>query len=301
MKYFLLGAITASAITYSIATVVPAVAQTTTPQPSLAPNPQIEIAYVKPANPALTSIYAALQQRKVLETLQLFLAPLKLPPDRKLVVKFDQCGGTTGIPYKQRGPVTICYEYVAQIQQLAPKTAVTLVQGSVTPETAIVGPVVQAVLQQVAIGVFDSLSLPVWGRVDDAADRLSAFVMLQFGPDIAWNTIVGTAWFMSGNATAAPDLSSVAGAVAQRYYTTLCIAYGGEVRGAKVTAAGADFRNFVQSAQNSAAGDLPQSRAQSCPDEYDTIKQAFDSLILPYVDRMLLQKVQATKWVSFGG
>ena len=55
-------------------------------------NPQIEIAYVAPRNPALAPIQDRLQKRLVLEQLKQFLAPLKLP--RKLTVQFDQCGGT---------------------------------------------------------------------------------------------------------------------------------------------------------------------------------------------------------------
>ena len=71
-------------IVWAVSGVAPACAQTPIP-----PNPQIEIAYVKPANPALASIYEQMQSHKVLETLQVFLAPLKLPNGAKLAVKFD--------------------------------------------------------------------------------------------------------------------------------------------------------------------------------------------------------------------
>lgn len=301
MKYFFSWAAAASAIAWSVTTVAPASAQTTAPagaQTPLAPNPQIDIAnpgYVKPANPALTSIYQQMQSNKVLEALQLFLAPLKLPAGPKLVVKFDQCGGASSVPYKHGGPVTICYEYVQKIEQMAPQSTVALVQGSVTSEAAIVGPVVQAALHEVAIAVFDVLDIPVWGRTDDAADRLSAFIMVQFGPNVAWNTIVGTAWFLSGNANvSAPDFSDIRGVVAQRYYTTLCIAYGAKVRGQNVSASGVDFSKFIETPQNMAAGNLPASRAPSCPYEYDTIKQAFVSLFLQpkLVDQALADQVK---------
>ncbi len=292
MKYVLSWATAAaSSVVWAVAAAAPAWAQTPIP-----PNPQIEVAYVKPANPALTAIYERLQSHKVLETLQVFLAPLKLPPGAKLAVKFDQCDGATSIPYKHKGPVTICYEYVAQIEQMVPRSTVTLVQGSVTPDAAVIGPVTQAVLHEMALGVFDVMNLPVWGRTDDAADRLSAFIMIQFGPNVAWNTIVGTAWFLSGNATTPADFSDIRGVVAQRYYTTLCIAYGGEARGVTLTkgltgATGSGLGNFVG---GTASGNLPQSRAQSCPYEYDTIRQAFIELfVVPtHVDQSLLQQVQ---------
>jgi hypothetical protein len=120
--------------------------------------------------------------------------------------------------------------------------------------------------------------------------------MVQFGPNVAWNTIVGTAWFLSGNVTTAADFSDIRGVVAQRYYTTLCIAYGGEARGVTLTkgtagVTGSGLGNFVG---GTAAGNLPQSRAQSCPDEYDTIKQAFIALFVGpnHVDQSLLAEVQ---------
>src|ERR1700730_17270318 len=105
------AAAAASPIVWAVTAVAPACAQAPIP-----PNPQIEIAYVKPANPALAPIYEQMRSHKVLETLQVFLAPLKLPTGAKLAVKFDQCGGATSIAYQHAGPVTICYAYVSQIE-----------------------------------------------------------------------------------------------------------------------------------------------------------------------------------------
>jgi hypothetical protein len=282
---FLSSGAAVSAIVWLLAGPVPAAAQT------LAPNPQIDIAYVAPSNPALVPFYQQLQSRKVLEALQLFLAPLKLPAGPKLTVKFDQCGGPVAALYLHGGPVTICYEYVAQVAQMVPRSSILLVQGTMTSDAALSGPVVGAVLHAVAVAVFDIFGVPVWGTIDDAADRLSAFLTLQFGADVAWNTIVGTAWYLSGNASGTPDYSAVSGTVAQRYYTTLCIAVGAQARGATTS----PFNNFKSSgSSNAAAGDLPASRAQSCPVEYDTIKQAFDTLFVQgnLVDPAVMAQVQ---------
>lgn len=280
-------------------------------QGPLLPNPQIDITnpgYVQPTNPDLIPIYTRLKNRKVLETLALFLAPLKLPPGSKLVVKFDQCG--QHLPaYTHGGPVTLCYEYVQKIEQMQPQAAVQLWEGAgyggaqfvLTPGVLVVGPVVQAALQQVAIALFDIYGLPVWGRVDDAAERLSAFMMLQFGPAVAWDTVNGTAWFLSGDAdNSKSDFTNVRGTVTQRYYTTLCIAIGGESRGAfgkLYSAAALDQMDvFGSLVGNSEAGQLPPSSAKSCPQQYDGIKQAFDALFAPHVDTALLQQVLGTNW-----
>ena len=290
MKHFV--ACVTGAATLSFAAGAPALAQTT----PLLPNPQIEIQYVPPQNPVFFQIYERLRRRQVLETLQLFLAPVKLPVDHKLLVKFDQCKGETSLPYEHGGPVTICYDYVAQIEQGAPREPVILVQGNVTPEAALMGPVVQAALHQVALALFDTFELPVWGRRDDAADRLTAFVMVQFGPAVAWNTIMGTAWFLANNAELTPsDYADVRGLVAQRFYTTVCIAYGAQRSKEPVAdpKSGIDFSNWVG---NRAAGTLPVSRAQSCAYEYQLIKQAFATLFVKaqpqLVDQALLEQLQ---------
>ena len=46
-------------------------------------------------------IHDRMRQLEVLETLQEFLSPLKLPS--KITVKMDQCGGALTVPYKPDG------------------------------------------------------------------------------------------------------------------------------------------------------------------------------------------------------
>src|SRR5687768_13820156 len=53
-------------------------------------NSQVEIAYREPKDAQFAPIRERLMRRQVLEQLQLFLSPLKLP--RKLMVQLDQCG-----------------------------------------------------------------------------------------------------------------------------------------------------------------------------------------------------------------
>ena len=149
----------------------PALAQ----PPSALQSSQIEIAYVPPSNRNFQPIYDRVKNRKVLEDLQQFLAPLRLP--RKLTVKIEQCGAPSR-PYQPQGPVTICYELIDQIEKVAAKGDPKLRQ------TMIAGAFIQVVVYEVAHAMFDILQIPVWGRAGDAADRLAALVMLQFGEDL---------------------------------------------------------------------------------------------------------------------
>jgi hypothetical protein len=121
--------------------------------------------------------------------------------------------------------------------------------------------------------------------------------MVQFGPTVAWNTIVGTAWFLAANAElTAPDYADVRGLVAQRFYTTVCIAVGAQVGEERKTDSSIDFTRWVTSRNNPAAGTLPLSRAQTCVSEYQLIKHAFATLFLTgqpqLVDQGMLEQLR---------
>jgi len=93
---------------------------------------------------------------------------------------------------------------------------------------------VQHVLHETSLAVFDNLEVPVWGRLHDAADYSAAFLLFQFGPDIARKTIFGTAYFLNqwdatireGQITDVNYLGDIRPTVRQRYYNLLCIAVG---------------------------------------------------------------------------
>ncbi len=239
------------------------------------PNPQIDVVYVEPKNPAFQPLYGKLKARQVLEALQSFLAPLRL--SRKLLVKIDQCGASR-VHYRPGGPATICYEYIANLEEAAPDVKLQLGGQVFTRDDALVGSFVHVALHEVARAAFDILAIPVWGREEHAADRVSGFLMFQFGEKVAYRTLVGTSWFLSQSAvlrTVPPpgDFSytrGLDGETLQRFYNAVCIALGGDE---------AKFAFLKKS--------LPEGRANNCRWEF-----------LPHVDRDLLKKVQATDWLQ---
>jgi hypothetical protein len=240
---------------------------------------QIEIAYVAPRNAELRPYYDELRRRRVLEELRRFLSPLLLP--RKLVVKTDECGRET-VRYQPGMPIVACYEYVARIVKLAPATATP---SGVSRENAIVGAFVQLMLHEVSYAVFDLLEVPVWGRADDAADRLAAFIMLQLGKDVAVRTITGAVWFFeaSNRTWTGSDFASTAAPESQRLYNYLCIAYGSDR---------ATFEPIVRDTL------LKTSRARRCIGEYQQLDASFEQAILPHLDPGRLAKVRATRWLA---
>jgi hypothetical protein len=247
-------------------------------------NAQIDIAYVQPRNASLLPVQNRLKKREVLEQLKQFLAPLKLPD--KLIVQFDQCDAPVR-PYKPHEPATICYELIDQIERVAAKAQANM------RETVLVGTVVQAVLHEVAHGVFDLLKVPIWGRANDAADMLAAFIVLQFGEDVARQTIIGTAlfWELSGKAWSGSAFAAQGSPEAQRYYNYLCIAYGGAAKSFEFLVKAEEGKNPI----------LPEARAKRCEREYHQFRKAFDLRIMPYVDPDLLVAIRSRPWLIAGG
>ena len=119
----------------------------------------------------------------------------------------------------------------------------------------IVGGFIDAIFHELGHALFDILNIPVFGREEDAADQFSAFLMLQFGKDVARVTIRGAAftYLTSKNPRTRTEFADEHGAPAQRFFNYICLAYGGEPDA---------FREYVD------RGVLPKARAEQCPREY---------------------------------
>ena len=249
------------------------------------PNPQIEIEYVAPKDPRFQLRHDRMKQLRALELLQEFLAPLKLP--RKLIVKMDECGGALIMPYKSQGTVTICYEYIAEIEATAPVEGVVLFGPGrkLTSQQTVAGAVVHLMLHQTAYAVFDILEIPIWGRLSDAVDNVAGFIMLEFGEEVAWTTLLGSAWFMAQRGLLGAGFFSDTArpSEAQRFYNFLCLAYGAKP---------ASYTFLVNSFN------LPEARARFCKQDYLKLRGAFrKTFVAEHVDRELLAAVQKRKWL----
>jgi len=239
--------------------------------------PRIKISYEEPTNAQLRPIYERLKQRAVLEELQAFLAPLRLP--RELTVSTAQCGATS-VRFRPQGAAIVCYEMVQAIEELAAKHA----KDAKLRQAVITGAFIETVLHETARAMFEILEVPIWGREQDAADRLAALIMVQFGEDVARVTIEGTAdlFIWSDKKWTGSDFSEPASPQAQRFFNYVCIAYA---------AAPLQFGELVKK------GILPKGRAQRCEGEYEQIRKAFNLRIMPYVDPEALVRLRATSWL----
>ena len=246
---------------------------------------QISIRYVPPENPSHQQIYTQLKQRGVLERLQVFLSPFRLP--RTLRISVTGCDGEADAWYED-DDITICYEYIDDLLANMPEE--TTLSG-VTPFDTVTGPLFEVSLHEFAHALFDMLELPVLGREEDAADQVAAYILLQLGKHEARRMISGTVRaytieeIRAGGQRSKEDYASEHGTPAQRAYNDMCIAYGAD---AKL------FADFVSK------GYLPKERAEFCEDEYFQIKDAFEILLYPHLDLDLAKKNLDAAWVCVG-
>lgn len=238
--------------------------------------------YVPPKNPAHQFVHDRLKGRRVLERLSEYLAPIRLP--RELLIKLDGCDGEVNAFYED-GVVTVCYEYIDYIHANAPRKAVPR---GLTTHDAVIGPTVDVFLHEVGHAVFDLLQIPVFGREEDAADMFAAYVQLQFMPSEARILILGNAFLGRTESQAMrknfkmKDYANEHGLPAQRFFNTLCLAYGADP---------------VLFADAVTTWGLPSARAEQCADEYKQAARAFEKLIHPHVDAALLATVKGKEWL----
>jgi hypothetical protein len=262
-------------------TALPAAAQ---PKPqsqtsALAPNPNIVIDYIDPRTAASQATLQRLRKRQVLEEMNQFLSPLRLP--RVLRIRTKTCGQANAYYVPAEWAINICYEYYEYLEGLATRATTTL---GFTRGEVIVGGFIDALLHELGHAVFDLYQIPVFGREEDGADQLAALLMLQFGKEVARTTIKGSAftYLNSANPRTRTQFADEHGTAGQRFFNYVCMGYGADP---------ATFKDFVDRKL------LPPERAVHCPREYQQVAKAFLKTLMPHIDQNLMKQVQSRQWL----
>jgi hypothetical protein len=275
MKTHALAAILALAV---VGWSAPAVAA----QPALHTD-RFRVVYEAPKNGAHQELYENLKSRRVLEKFREFLSFIRLP--RILTLKLAGCDGDDNAWYEPEDlTVTVCYEYLEEVQSIAPKEATP---AGVTPESAVLGPLMEVFLHEIGHALFDQLRIPLLGHEEDAADQFAAFVLLHLNQQTVRDAMGGVAWMYGQEAKDAKigqnSLANVHGLAGQRFYNTLCMAYGAEPE---------IFKDLIERKL------LPETRAEGCEDEYRQVAYAVKTLMGQYIDVSARDKVLAKNWVG---
>jgi len=248
--------------------------------PRAAPN-RIAIDYVEPNSTDDRPVYELLKQHQVLEKIRDLLAPLRLP--HRLLLQTRDCDGEANA-WSNEESVTVCYAYVDEIWKNAPKEATA---AGIAPIDALIGPVVDVFLHEIAHAVFGALQIPLLGREEDAADEFSTYIMLRLDKEEARRLILGSAYQYKADLSAPTvtmrqeKFADEHGTPAQRFFNSLCIAYGADPK---------LFSDVVE------RGFLPEDRAIGCQREYVQLAHAFETLIRPHIDRNLARKLHK-RWL----
>jgi hypothetical protein len=248
-------------------------------------NPDVKIEYgpVKEEGAKTDGVRRRLQDGRVLERLAEFLWPLQLR--RELTITAQECGRD-----RQRYEIgsqraVLCYEVVDKLERAALRA---WPKDEKRQRIVVVGAFVQAALHEVAHAIFDQLQIPVWGRMDDAADRLAALIMVMFDEEAARTTITGTAdalaFGSNGEAWTGSGFASLGSPELQRRFNFFCIAHASDPH---------TFAFLV----NPKRPLIPASRQRFCRMEYEEIRRAFNLRIMPHIDPDRLVQIRTRRWL----
>jgi putative metallopeptidase DUF4344 len=195
---------------------------------------------------------------------------INLPVD--IQISFEDCHDSEVYYDEQSHHVTICHEWLDQMQHLVSRRN----NDKTSIRESVESLVVAVFLHESAHALIDILHVPVTGREEDAADQFSTLVLLG-QPDGARKVmqVAHTYKVLSQDSLREPpaywDEHSLD---AQRYYDTLCMVYG---------------RDAKQNAKLMNNDRLPEERAEICEKDYQRIETAWKTLLKPYAKDSLWQ------------
>jgi hypothetical protein len=252
---------------------------------------QVIIDYVAPTNTLDKPLFDRLRAQRVLEKLQAFFSPLRLP--RPLKLRLKGCDGEADA-YYENGTVTVCVEAVYDMVRSAQNRSKPK---NLDQKIIVLGGFFHVFLHEVSHAVFDYFKTPIFGREEDAADQLAAYVILNLEPQDSLKLVRAAIYLFADEAgirsarqmnrtTVRMKINEMSGfhsTPAQRLYNILCMAYGSN-------------RRLYAVAVNSGA--LPRERAAGCQAEYEQTQNAYRKLIMPHIDLEVGRQVKVHRWLS---
>jgi len=187
---------------------------------------------------------------------------LRLPRDIKVVLA--PCGEVNAFYSPDDVTITLCDEYVDYYGELFSEFS------AAEAKDAILGSIVSTFLHEAGHALIDQLGLPAVGREEDAVDQLSTVILVASGDEGNAMALEGAYAFIAeaeadGEDTPYWDEHSLN---EQRFYNSVCLIYGSDPEG---------WDDLVGD------DDLPEERAEQCPDEYAQIAKSWNQLLRPFL------------------
>ncbi|WP_062982462.1 DUF4344 domain-containing metallopeptidase [Nocardia anaemiae] len=222
------------------------------------------------------------QDNKVLEELSDALGSIyKLPKDIPVIGK--ECGDFNAFWDRDSQSIILCYEMFSTAKTYAQMQATEPTESLGTTDVFNLyfdGVTRMVTFHESAHMAINLYSLPATGREEDSADQLGALLELTTPGPIGIGSVAAAAdfWFDISADPASLKASAFANEHSLdqvRAYNLLCWDYGAvpNTLGVLVAKPGAPDKK----------GELPYQRADGCPDEYNRMKAAWETLLKPYI------------------
>jgi hypothetical protein len=233
---------------------------------------KLKLAYDGPDSPTRKMIREAGIFEKVNGELD---AALLLPRD--IPVTFKNCDEENAFYSPDDVTITMCNEIVDYYGKIFAEYA----DGD--RQAAIIGALVSVYLHELGHAVINQFALPAVGREEDAADQLSAVILVASGDEGEKMALDGAESWVAEGETEGGDETPYWDAHSlneQRFYNIMCLIYGANPD---------KYESLVSDKQ------LPEERADGCADEYQQISSSWNKLLKPYMSVPAIRMTLSTK------
>lgn len=246
------------------------------PDTAPAKKQSVRLIYEESKKPEHAAAAEWMKQEHILEDAAEMLSIIRLP--KLLTLRAESCGESNAWYDSDTHVLTFCYELVREFIMMGARGG----QFELTPEQAVVGPLLFIVLHETAHAVFHILAIPVLGQEEDAADQLAVLAATRFGGDFAERMLRAAAFMYDHDSKVRKpgeeDFADVHGLDRQRFYNVLCLAWGADPK----------LYDFAKD-----LGKLPQERAEGCSAEYEQVRYAVRVLLRNHVDEKEIERARA--------
>lgn len=192
-------------------------------------------------------------------------AALTLPRD--VTLRTAECGRVNAFYTPKEPSVTVCFELMDHFYKVFRSSG----ESSDVAYTQMFDAVRFVFLHEVGHALIDLYALPITGNEEDAADRCSAFINIEYlGKDGVDAVLAAAKAFEIDSKRSGQgrlDLADEHLLQEQRYYNSLCMLYGSDT---------AKYQYLVTDKI------LPAERAGRCQSEYSRSKNSWTSLLEPF-------------------
>ncbi|MEZ5423658.1 MAG: DUF4344 domain-containing metallopeptidase [Pyrinomonadaceae bacterium] len=190
-----------------------------------------------------------------------------LAPPRDVILRTAECGRANAFYTPKEPSVTVCFELMDHFYKVFRSSG----ESSVEAYNQMFDAVRFVFLHEVGHALIDLYSLPITGNEEDAADRCSAFINIEYlGKDGVDAVLAAAKAFELGSKRSGSsrlDLADEHLLQEQRFYNSLCMLYGSDT---------AKYQYLVTNKT------LPAERAGRCQAEYARSKNSWTALLEPY-------------------